>query len=228
MASSRTGYRSSHVDALYRVRSDGVDRAEYRHTLHSAFNRQYRERTDEWTRDVAMRATPAIVQGRLKLGPGSAMLDIGCGAGDDVAYFAAIYASATGIDICARPEWQIFSAQSENVDFAAAEFLDWTPPRKYNLVLDNGCFHHQHVEGEGAYLGKVASILEAGGWFVLSTFKNAGLSERYDANGRRHRYFSDVELHERLAAAGFVLLDEIDMYRLAKGDFYRLSFCGRS
>ncbi len=64
-----------------------------------------------------------------------------------------------------------------------------------------------------------------GASYVLSTFKNAEITERVDENGRLHKYFSDAELHRELKASGFEVFDELDLWRNRHRDYYRLTFC---
>lgn len=205
-----------------------VDAKSYLGVLHDAYRRHYTERTDVWTDDLAMRCVPPLVQGRLKLAPSARVLDIGCGSGRDVAYFSHIVAAVVGIDILPHPDWdEIVEEHGPRVRFSVGDFLSYRSTERYDLVLDNGCFHHQHEADHTAYLEKAGEILSPGGWFVISTFKNPALDEFIDGNGRIHKYFGNGELHDKLAAAGFEVTAEIEIYRVVKQDAYRLSFCRR-
>lgn len=199
---------------------------EYRRVLHAAFTKHYRDRTDEWTRDPAMRVFPALVQGRLKLPPATRVLDIGCGRGADVDYLAQIFDQVTGIDLCRHDDWAAIAARRRNAAFQALNFLDFEADATFDLVLDNGCLHHQHQDEYETWLRKAAAILGEGGWLALSTFRNDTRREFVDANGRLHRYFTDDELSDLLAAAGFDVIHANDIFRITKGDFYRIT-CAR-
>ncbi len=200
------------------------DAGRYLGVLSRAFDRHYAEGSDVWTDDLAMRASPPIVQGRLKLPRATRVLDVGCGAGRDTLWFAGAFAEAVGIDLHAHAEWEEIGRRAPNVRFLREGLLEHEPERPYGLVFDNGCFHHQHPDHYGAYLARAAHVLADGGTFVLSTFKNPELRERVDDNGRLHRYFTDEELHGVLDAAGFTVFHELDLYRVRPRDFYRLTF----
>ena len=204
-----------------------IDGKTYLTVLANAFGKHYRESTDEWSRDQEMRSFPAFIQGQLKL-PGTARaLDIGCGAGADVEYFSQIYGHVVGVDFYPHDDWTTISRRQSNIQFVCCGFLEYSCESSFDLVFDNGCFHHQHPEHYKIYLDKVGSIMNVNCCFVLSTFKNPEIREYVDQNGRLHRYFTDGELREILGASGFRVFKEFDAYRAMKGDYYRLSFCRR-
>jgi cyclopropane fatty-acyl-phospholipid synthase-like methyltransferase len=193
--------------------------------LRAAYARHYKEGSDVWTADAAMRCVPSIVQGYLKLGPHTRVLDVGCGAGRDVAYFAALTDSVVGIDIYQHPAWPaIERSAGGRVRFDCTDLLAYDGPSGWDLVLDNGCFHHQHLDEAGAYLNKAAALLSRNGWFVLLTFLNPAKGSYVDPHGRLHRYVSDAELRRALGRAGMGIVHNIELYRGQPDDYYRLSF----
>ncbi len=200
-----------------------ADPGRYVGILRDAFRKHYVESSDVWTDDLAMRVLPPIVQGRLKLPRETRVLDVGCGAGRDVAYFAEVFDTVVGLDIHPHPGWEDVRRAAPNVRFVCEGLLEHDGA--YDLVVDNGCFHHQHPDHARPYLERVARLAAGGGFYVLSTFKNDALASRVDANGRLHRYFSDAELHGALEAPGFTVFDELDVWRNRHRDYYRLTFC---
>jgi len=203
---------------------DGPDA--YLGVLVAAYGRQYGEATDEWTGDLSMRCVPALVQGRLKLPPSARALDVGCGTGRDVEYLAGVLGSVTGIDVIGHEAWdRIVADFGPAAAFERTDLLSYDSDSRYDLVLDNGCFHHQHEHHWSPYLRRVAALTDPAGWFVLSTFKSPSIERYVDANGRMHTYFADDELHMMLAGAGFDVVDELDIHRRAQGNYYRLTFC---
>lgn len=202
-------------------------RKEYFRVLRNAFAKHYREQSDEWTRDAAMRVLPALVQGYLKLPAGTRVLDIGCGCGADVEYLARIFSHAAGVDLYAHDDWSAIEGRRPNAAFHATAFLRFTADTPFDLVLDNGCLHHQHPDEYDLYLKHLAGLLSREGYLVLSTFKSDRQGEFIDGNGRLHRYFSDAELHGLLSASGFGVVHEHDIYRITKGDYYRITYARR-
>jgi cyclopropane fatty-acyl-phospholipid synthase-like methyltransferase len=206
----------------------GTSAADYLEILRVAFEKHYGEGSDVWTHDQEMRAFPAIIQGRLKLPGSTRALDIGCGSGRDVAYFSNLYDRVVGVDLYPHHDWGAIGEQHPNAAFAAVDLLRHRWDERYDLVLDNGCFHHQHPDHYRDYLGRVARMIRGDGSYVLSTFKNPDLSHRIDAYGRLHRYFTDSELHRHLRSSGLEPFDELDVWRERCADFYRLTYCRRA
>lgn len=204
------------------------DRSTYLAVLLKAYRTHYLERTDVWTDDPAMRCIPALVQGQLKLPPSASALDVGCGSGRDVEYLSHVMGSVVGIDIIRHPSWRtILENRRANVRFVVTDFLAYESVDRYELILDNGCFHHQHEVDQIPYLAKAADLLAPSGRLALSTFNNPDIDQYIDDNGRLHRYFGVEELYQRLAAAGLEAVHTLDVPRLARHDSYRLSFCRR-
>jgi len=202
-----------------------IEPTQYLTVLSSAYRKQYDEVSDEWTNDPQMRTFPALIQGMLKLPPTARALDVGCGSGRDAEYFGGIYASVTGLDIYRHAYWDEVTSRLPNVRFQCVDLLSYAGGETYDVILDNGCFHHQHPEHHVMYLRKVRSLLDPSGCFAISTFKNPSVSELIDQNGRLHLYFTDASLHELLGAAGFRVMSDFDTYRAKKRDYYRLTFC---
>lgn len=201
------------------------DPSAYLAVIKRAYRKHYLEQSDVWTNDPQMRCFPALVQGSVKLAPAARVIDVGCGAGRDVEYFAGLCALVTGLDIYRHDYWDTVSQEHANARFYCTDLLSFSADEKHDLVIDNGCFHHQHPDQLSAYLRKIVSILKNDGCFALSTFKNAAIDEFVDGNGRLHKYFTDAELHKILSTAGFGIFKELDIYRANKKDYYRLSFC---
>lgn len=207
-----------------------ADPARYLAVLRSAFDGHYAEASDVWTADQEMRAFPAVVlgyRGRQSSPAALRVLDVGCGAGRDVEYFARSCASVVGLDLHPHAEWSAVAGRRPNAAFVETDLVGYTTaPGGFDLVFDNGCFHHQHPTQYGAYLAQVNRMLASNGWYVLSTFKNDALKERLDDRGRLHRYFTDSELHAVLAESSLVVLHELDVWRERHRDYYRLTCCG--
>jgi SAM-dependent methyltransferase len=201
---------------------------EYLFILDHAFRKQYGEQTDEWTNDPQLRVFPAFIQGQLNLPLTTSALDIGCGAGYDAEYFANIYANVVGVDIYEHANWTNILERKPNVYFERVDFLSYSRPQTFDLILDNGCFHHQHEKSFAPYLRKISDLMSKGGYFSLSTFKNPKAQTFLDANGRIHHYFSDTELHLILGNYGFKVIAEYSIYRVKQRDFYRLTYCRHS
>lgn len=201
------------------------DPARYLDVLRRAFDKHYGEASDVWTTDAQMRGFPETIQARLGLPPATRVLDVGCGAGIDVEYFAGLYAEAVGIDLYPHPDWADVARRRPNARFVCSDLLGHAADTRYDLVFDNGCFHHQHPAHYRAYLQRVATLLGGAGHYVLSTFKNPALNQHVDPNGRLHRFFADDELDAELGAAGLTAFDALEVWQPRRQELYRLTFC---
>ncbi len=201
---------------------------EYGITLRRAFEEHYEEESDVWSDDLAMRAFPSVVQGFLKLPFKTRVLDVGCGNGEDLEYFAKVFSNAVGVDLVEHQNWKALTEGYQNISFHESPFLGLENPGEFDLILDNGCFHHQHPDDYMPYLEKIKISLDRLGWLVISTFKSKFQTELIDSKGRLHRYFSDSELENLLRHAGFSMHESIDLFRVGPGDYYRLSFLNLS
>lgn len=119
--------------------------------------------------------------------PGSAILDIGCGAGSNVLYLARRGFEAYGIDLSpgavqaararaarARRPVDVREGDSLAIPFASGRFAG---------AMDNGCFHTIPIGRRADYGREVARVVRPGGGFLL-----AWVAREYtDAHGPRHR-----------------------------------------
>lgn len=178
--------------------------SEYPSILVQSFERWYASGRDAWSTEQAMRAMIApILQARtarLKV------LDIGTGRGADAARLAEVGHIVTAMDLCRLPEWDAIEASIvPPVTFIQQDFLEWDGPGPFDVVLDNGCFHHQHADNVELYLGRIRGLLAPGGVFALSVFHDAVSHDDFEivlADGRLVRIYSESTLTQLLGRNG--------------------------
>ncbi|MEQ9899754.1 class I SAM-dependent methyltransferase [Pectobacterium punjabense] len=197
---------------------------DYNMVIEQAFQQHYTEQSDVWTTDIGMRILPLLIQGKLRLSGHCRVLDIGCGSGLDTLIYSELSSQVTGIDIYDHPEWWSIQEKFDNITFYRANFLQH-PIDEYDLVIDNGCFHHQANENLLTYLLKVKEILSDNGHFILSTFYDPATLTYVDNYERIHHYFSDQDIEQKLNSAGFNIMDTVYIYRKRYKNYYRISFC---
>lgn len=119
--------------------------------------------------------------------PGSAVLDLGCGAGSNVLFLARSGFDSHGIDL--SPE-AVSSARERardehlSVDVRVGDALALPfPPARFAGAIDNGCFHTLPVRRRGDYASEVARVVRPGGSLVLSWIGR----EHTGARGPPHR-----------------------------------------
>ncbi len=202
--------------------------ANYQDILTRAFNHHYNSETDVWTQDIGMRILPLLVKGKLRFGPETRLLDIGCGSGLDVGVYSPQCLSVEGVDLFAHPEWPKSEAVFKNVEFKHGDFLNLALEGDYHIIVDNGCFHHQQQSDWPAYLVKIGRLLRETGTLVLSTFCDDKRTSYTDDNQRIHHYFTDEEFAGLLQENHFKIVDNLYIYRPRYDNYYRISFCKKS
>ncbi|WP_431224302.1 class I SAM-dependent methyltransferase [Serratia sp. L9] len=200
----------------------------YAMTIAKAFHRHYTEQSDVWTGDIGMRILPLLIQGKLRLSGNGRILDIGCGSGQDTHVYSPLSLGVTGVDIYAHPEWKAISGHYDNVNFYHGDFLSCPLNGHYQVIVDNGCFHHQKEESWAEYLEKAHQFLSPQGHFILSTFCDDRKPTYQDSYARIHHYFSDDQLADILNRAGFHVVETTYIYRPTHENYYRISFCQKA
>jgi SAM-dependent methyltransferase len=180
----------------------------YDMVLARAFTDRYIGNTDSWTREPAMGRPVQILLRHVGDGPLD-VLDIGTGKARDVATILGAGHRTTGIDLHEPAEWQpLRDRWGRRVTLERAAFPAWNAgERRFDAILDNGCFHHQHPDQYVPYLAGVRDLLRPLGVFVVSVFtphrraQPKGYYTKIDG-GRLNRYFTETELVDVLRQAG--------------------------
>lgn len=179
--------------------------SEYPSILIKSFERWYASGRDAWSTEQAMRTMIAPI---LRAQPaGLRVLDIGTGRGADAARLAEAGHIVTAIDLCRLPEWDVIEASIvPRVTFVQQDFLEWDGTGPFDLVLDNGCFHHQHADNVEIYLDRIRTVLARKGIFTLSVFHDAMREDDFEivlSDGRLVRIYSGSTLTQLLHLNGF-------------------------
>ncbi|NNU28594.1 class I SAM-dependent methyltransferase [Isoptericola sediminis] len=102
---------------------------------------------------------------------GARVLDVGCGAGRNAAWFAAQGAEVVGIDLAselldtARPQ------MPPGVTLMSVDVLrEELPAGPFDLVYDSGCFHHLAPHRRITYLERVLPLVAPGGFYGIVAF----------------------------------------------------------
>ncbi|RDH43940.1 class I SAM-dependent methyltransferase [Zooshikella ganghwensis] len=179
--------------------------SEYEKTLHASFEQHYKEGRDGWSGAEASRKTTVKLLDMLS--PASSVLDIGCGKGFESRVIAEKGHQVLGIDLIDSFEQP--TDQSLNLSFQVGNFLDdKLKLGKFDAILDNGCFHHQHPSLYLPYLHKVLECLNNGGLFAISIFATEDeLQKKGDLHvhkdGRLGKEFGEHEIAELFSKVGF-------------------------
>jgi SAM-dependent methyltransferase len=101
------------------------------------------------------------------------ILDIGCGQCELTAFFADRGAQALGVDLIENPLWAgLVATRQGRLAFQAGDCMQATFPEPFDVIVDSGCFHHQHRDVQPLYLDKIRALVALDrGKPVLSLFE---------------------------------------------------------
>jgi SAM-dependent methyltransferase len=121
---------------------------------------------------------PAIVRLASKGGFAGAVLDAGCGTGENALYLASLGLSVLGVDV-AETAVAIARAKAADrgikVEFVAADAFDLERlGRKFDTVLDSGLFHTFDGDERPIYVASLASVTENDGTLYVLCFSDEG------------------------------------------------------
>jgi SAM-dependent methyltransferase len=121
---------------------------------------------------------PAIVRVASEGGFAGAVLDAGCGTGDNALHVASLGLSVVGVDVAetalalAREK---AVARGLDVEFAAVDALELERlGRRFDTVLDCGLFHTFDADERPGYVASLASVTERDGTLYVLCFSDIG------------------------------------------------------
>ncbi|WP_256973660.1 class I SAM-dependent methyltransferase [Rhodococcus sp. NCIMB 12038] len=121
---------------------------------------------------------PAVVRVASEGGFAGAVLDAGCGTGENALHVAALGLSVVGVDV-AETALAIARAKAGDrrieIEFTAADALRLeTLERRFATVLDCGLFHTFDAGERPGYVASVASVTERDGTLYVLCFRDEG------------------------------------------------------
>lgn len=216
-------------------------------SMRAVYAARYAAGRDSWSGERALRAiVPMALEEIGALVPGRA-LDLGVGRGHDARVLLERGWSVLGVDLVAVPEWdELAEAFPGRARFLEAAESDVPVAGDHDLIVDNGCLHHQPVPEQPGYLARVVGRLAPGGFLLLTVFGaevpgaddgasgGAGtvpgtvsgdwagaVSEVVvTPDGRSSRFFTPAELEKFLVGAGLAVLRSWTVPRAHPGARY--------
>jgi cyclopropane fatty-acyl-phospholipid synthase-like methyltransferase len=148
-------------------------------------------------------------------------LDIGCGGGRDIDFFASNLDNLTiqGIDISLKAIENAIALNSKKYN-VKLECMDWkdlddTP---YDIVYSSGLYHFFNITDRTTFISKIKKILNLHGYFFLSTLSSndtqyygKGLPLENDPNTFQSEYFLHFSSEDELRE-DFRFLKIVDLY----------------
>jgi len=150
------------------------------------------------------------------VGPGSAVLEVGCGLGRLTAALAGVAGHVTGIDISAHAVAGARRAVPQgNVEFHVADALTWKSARRFDLILAMAVFEHFAPREQERFLNRARRWLAPGGRLVLHVpigrgwsarrrgSKKTGAGEDYTGDPTHRAVFTPDGLRRALVSRGW-------------------------
>jgi SAM-dependent methyltransferase len=124
------------------------------------------------------RPQPAVVRAASEGGFAGAVLDAGCGTGENALHIASLGSPVLGVDV-AETALAIARAKAAErgveIEFAAADALRLEClGRRFETVLDCGLFHTFDAGERPGYVASLASVTEPGGTLYVLCFNDDG------------------------------------------------------
>jgi SAM-dependent methyltransferase len=123
-------------------------------------------------------AQPAIVRVAAAGGFSGAVLDAGCGTGENALHIAALGLPVLGVDVAGTAvamARDTARARGIEAEFATADALHLERlGRRFETVLDCGMFHTLDGDERPAYVASLASVTEPGGTLYVLCFSDEG------------------------------------------------------
>jgi 2-polyprenyl-3-methyl-5-hydroxy-6-metoxy-1,4-benzoquinol methylase len=142
---------------------------------------------------------------------GMRVLEIGCSIGVESSFLAKHGMNVTGVDFVsgtieiAKEYAELVGA---NVEYICADFLELKTDGlegTFDLIFDQGCFHHFPINDRDKYAKKVSTLLKKEGLFFLRSFSNRMIPSPTndgpwrvssdDINDTFHKYFITEHLY---------------------------------
>ena len=142
-----------------------------------------------WTSGTASpELVDLVYKGKIK--KGSKIMELGCGLGAEAIFMAARGMNVTAIDLsedALSAAKKIADCYGVSVNWKVANVLeDDLGDEQYDVITDQGCYHHMEPEEKTVYLEQVVKHLKPGGMFVLRCF-----SDKFPPGGQPKRISSD-------------------------------------
>jgi SAM-dependent methyltransferase len=189
-----------------------ADYAAYRRTVADSFGNWYGQGRDSWTgaatNDQVTRF--ACAQAPAATGPGRRrILDVGCGRGHQTTELAErLDADTTGLDLL--DVWDAPPPTRGRARFRQGDFLEYARTG-IDLVVDNGCLHHQRRADWPAWAAHGARLLRPGGVLVVSVFlsPDGEIAELPLDDGRLNWWLTERSVTALYTGAGLTPADRL-------------------
>lgn len=206
-----------------------IDTKKYQQLLANAFALHYAQKTDEWSRDHTLEQAglAAINEAVARFGHKVSVFDIGCGNGRIVRQISNSITSYLGIDLNTHSDWSSIIGKVKIANFIQGNILECYEhlTTSFDVILDHGCFHHQHPDDWHSYLSLIRKLARPGGMLSLVVWAESIVEGNVDKYGRFHWYFDQNILREKLNLYGFNLVSLYPSIAKRGSKQWQMIFC---
>ncbi|MEV0844544.1 methyltransferase domain-containing protein [Streptomyces sp. NPDC049954] len=212
------------------------DYTAYRSVVADSFRTWYAGGRDSWTgAGTNDRVTAFVCEQASAAGPGARrrLLDVGCGRGHQtVALAERLDAEATGLDLV--DVWDAPPPARGSARVRLTDFLEYgatgAEGAPVDLLVDNGCLHHQRRADWPAWAAHGARLLRPGGVLVVSVFlsPDGAITDLPLEDGRLNWWLTEHAVTDLYAGAGLVRRERLVIDRDFEYRGHRLSYLALS
>lgn len=131
------------------------------------------------------------------LKPGWSIVDLGCGSGRDMKYFASLGYEVSGVD--ASSSLAELARKYSGRDVECTDFLSWNPDRQYDAYWANASLLHLNEPELLEFFRTKLCFLKHGGIFYCSM--KQGIETGVDTEGRFFQNYTDELMKKILKVA---------------------------
>ncbi|MFB7056160.1 class I SAM-dependent methyltransferase [Streptomyces vinaceus] len=201
----------------------------YREVVRNSFKQWYKNNRDSWsgttTNDRVTHFAVAAAPTDEQPGSGPArVLDIGCGRGLQTASLAEwLEAEVTGLDLL--DVWDTPEVAHGSIRFHQGDFLAFRA-EGLDLLVDNGCLHHQRREDWAPWVEHGRKMLRPGGVWVVSVFlsPDGEITPHPLADGRLNWWLTEELVTELYEANGFRFTGRLEIDRHFEYEGHQLKY----
>lgn len=203
------------------------DYTEYRERVRGSFDTWYDAGRDSWTGTPTNSRVTEFTVGSAPLAtPGHRrrVLDIGCGRGHQTAELAErLDAEVVGLDLL--DVWDAPAVRRGTVVFHHGDFLEFGDG-PMDLLVDNGCLHHQRPEEWSAWVEHGSSLLGDTGVWVVSFFlsPHGDVVNKALPDGRHNWWLTEESVCRLFTGHGFARADGAEIDRDFVYEGHRLKY----
>lgn len=179
-----------------------------------SFKKRYAHGLDTWSNYGYLKETIRVFLDKYQHGGLQTFFEVGIGSCISSEQILENGYRLTGIDVVENKHWSAIKEKwRDQFTATVGDIINISTVDHYDVVLDNGCFHHLEEALYEPALQNMQHLMAPDGILFLSVFKEKdsaavkGHVELIDGGARRCKFFTADELSELLTNNGFIVED---------------------